>query len=113
MNRRTFLKGIAATAAGILIPDYAAAEPHRRVWALDRTMAQKPYVVMGGWMSSNPTEFIKIPIDARVRFSDGRIGVYPIIDNGLSWSLVTEQPGEVEMIRYLKTVGGRKDSRWY
>lgn len=38
MNRRTFFKGLAATAAGVLIPEQVLAEPERRIWALDRTM---------------------------------------------------------------------------
>ena len=38
MNRRIFLTGIAATAAGILVPQAVLAEPERRVWALDQTM---------------------------------------------------------------------------
>jgi hypothetical protein len=38
MDRRTFLKGLVATAAGVLVPGHVAAEPERRVWALDQTM---------------------------------------------------------------------------
>lgn len=38
MNRRGFLTGLAATAAGLLVPGDVAAEPQRRVWALDQTM---------------------------------------------------------------------------
>lgn len=38
INRRTLFKGLVATAAGVLIPGEVAAEPDRRVWALDRTM---------------------------------------------------------------------------
>jgi hypothetical protein len=38
MDRRTFLKGLVATAAGVLVPGHVAAEPERRVWALDGTM---------------------------------------------------------------------------
>lgn len=42
MDRRTFLKGLVATAAGVLVPGSVAAEPDRRVWALDRTMVAAP-----------------------------------------------------------------------
>jgi hypothetical protein len=38
MDRRSFLKGLVATAAGVLVPSEVLAEPDRRVWALDRTM---------------------------------------------------------------------------
>lgn len=38
LSRRTFLKGLVATAAGILVPAEVLAEPERRVWALDSTM---------------------------------------------------------------------------
>lgn len=44
MDRRTFLKGLVATAAGVLIPGEVAAEPARRVWALDRTMGRMALV---------------------------------------------------------------------
>jgi hypothetical protein len=40
MDRRTFLKGLVATAAGVLVPGAVLAEPERRVWALDSTMAR-------------------------------------------------------------------------
>lgn len=36
ISRRSLLKGLAATAAGVLIPD--GYDPERRVWALDRSM---------------------------------------------------------------------------
>jgi hypothetical protein len=38
VDRRTFLRGLVATAAGVLIPASVAAEPERRIWALDSTM---------------------------------------------------------------------------
>ena len=38
VDRRTFLKGIVATAAGVLVPARVAAESERRIWELDRTM---------------------------------------------------------------------------
>lgn len=38
MNRRTFLKGLVATAAGVLVAPDVLAEPERRVFALDQTM---------------------------------------------------------------------------
>lgn len=45
LSRRTFLKGMVATAAGLLIPAEVAAEPERRLWALDQTMlGQRPFV---------------------------------------------------------------------
>jgi hypothetical protein len=56
MNRRTFFKGLAATAAGILVPGAVLAEPERRVWALDSTMVapvrdvhfvEQPYLETG------------------------------------------------------------------
>lgn len=37
LTRRTLLKGLAVTAAGLLIPAEVLAEPERRVWALDST----------------------------------------------------------------------------
>jgi hypothetical protein len=40
MDRRSFLKGLVATAAGVLVPGAVLAEPERRVWALDQTMVQ-------------------------------------------------------------------------
>jgi hypothetical protein len=49
LTRRDLLKGMAATAAGILLPERVAAEPERRIWALDRTMAGKPTVVDVAW----------------------------------------------------------------
>jgi hypothetical protein len=33
MNRRTLLKGLVATTAGLLIPEAVAVEPERRIWA--------------------------------------------------------------------------------
>jgi hypothetical protein len=38
LSRRTLLKGMVATAAGLLLPVDVAAEPERRIWALDQTM---------------------------------------------------------------------------
>jgi hypothetical protein len=38
MNRRSFLKGLVATAAGVLVAEDVAAEPRRRLFPLDRTM---------------------------------------------------------------------------
>lgn len=38
LSRRSLLKGFVATAAGLLLPETVAAEPGRRIWALDRTM---------------------------------------------------------------------------
>lgn len=46
IDRRTFLKGLVATAAGVLVPGAVAAEPERRIWALDRTM-QRPRLAPG------------------------------------------------------------------
>jgi hypothetical protein len=47
MDRRSFLKGLVATAAGVLVPGQVLAEPERRVWALDRTMVTPP---AGEWV---------------------------------------------------------------
>lgn len=45
-SRRTFLKGMVATAAGILVPIEVAAEPERRIWQLDQTMVTpQPLVI--------------------------------------------------------------------
>ena len=41
MNRRDLIKGLVATAAGILVPSAVAAEPERRIWALDRSMVTR------------------------------------------------------------------------
>jgi len=38
LSRRSFLKTLAVGATGLLVPADVAAEPARRVWALDRTM---------------------------------------------------------------------------
>jgi hypothetical protein len=38
ISRRSFLGGLVATAAGVLVSDEVLAEPERRIWALDRTM---------------------------------------------------------------------------
>jgi hypothetical protein len=38
MNRRTFLGGLVATAAGVLVSEEVLAEPERRIWALKKTM---------------------------------------------------------------------------
>ena len=43
MNRRTFLSGLLATSAGVLVPQVVLAEPERRVWALDRSMIRTPW----------------------------------------------------------------------
>jgi hypothetical protein len=40
ISRRTLLKGLAATAAGVLVSEEVLAEPERRIWALDETMVQ-------------------------------------------------------------------------
>ena len=49
MNRRDFLKGLVATAAGVLVPASVAAEPERRIWALDRTMVEpEPLMLLRG-----------------------------------------------------------------
>ena len=45
MNRRDFIAGLTATAAGLLIPD-------RKVWALDRTMIV-PEVAPHGFYTTN------------------------------------------------------------
>lgn len=42
MDRRSFLKGLVATAAGVLIPASVAAEPERRIWALNRSVLVRP-----------------------------------------------------------------------
>ncbi len=60
MNRRTFLKGLVAGTAGILIPREVMAEPERRIWALDSTMLRSPNP---GWW------------DRQVFFHDNRITV--------------------------------------
>lgn len=55
MNRRGFLTGLAATAAGLLIPPDVAAEPERRVWALDSTMLATPKTCVweSGWFDAS------------------------------------------------------------
>lgn len=53
LDRRTFLKGLVATAAGVLVPGHVAAEPERRIWALDRTMVASPtytFQTIGDWL---------------------------------------------------------------
>jgi hypothetical protein len=40
ISRRSFLGGVVATAAGVLVSEEALAEPERRIWALDQTMVQ-------------------------------------------------------------------------
>jgi hypothetical protein len=40
LNRRTFLKGLVATTAGVIVPQQVMAEPERRIWALDSTMVK-------------------------------------------------------------------------
>lgn len=37
LSRRTFLKGLVVTTAGLLLPAEVAAEPTRRIWQLDQT----------------------------------------------------------------------------
>jgi hypothetical protein len=45
LKRRTFLAGLVAGIAGLLVPDAPAIlVPERRYWALDRTMATLPAV---------------------------------------------------------------------
>ncbi len=57
MNRRAFLKGLTATAAGLLIPGQVLAEPERRIWALDSTMVQ-PYA----WLDDYPDDEIHLAL---------------------------------------------------
>jgi hypothetical protein len=49
MNRRTFLRGLLLTAAGLAVPPLALDKPVRRLWALDGTMlgaeAAQPEIV--------------------------------------------------------------------
>ncbi len=45
LTRRSFLKFTVAGTAGLLLPEAVAAEPGRRVWALDRTMLADPWAV--------------------------------------------------------------------
>ena len=40
MDRRSFLRGLVGTAAGVLVAPEVLAEPERRVWALDNTMVR-------------------------------------------------------------------------
>lgn len=47
MNRRSFLKGLVATGAGILVPAAVSAEPERRIWQLDQTMLARPLLRKG------------------------------------------------------------------
>jgi len=48
VNRRQLLGGFVASVAGLLIPEALAAEPERRVFALDRTMLDPRISVMSG-----------------------------------------------------------------
>lgn len=48
MNRRAFLAGLTATAAGLLVPE-------RKVWALDQTMIPRPFDHGAGpWIGDYP-----------------------------------------------------------
>lgn len=40
MDRRSFLRGLVGTAAGVLVAPEVLADPERRVWALDNTMVR-------------------------------------------------------------------------
>jgi hypothetical protein len=85
MDRRTFLKGLVATAAGVLVPGHVAADPERRIWALDRTMVQSnlAWVPGTGWIDTRSMgwadmqfqEFGKIPTSVTyARTND--LGIY-------------------------------------
>jgi hypothetical protein len=58
-TRRTILKGLAATAAGLILPPTLAenAEAVRRYWALDRTMLslgyETPTLIFDGTLDSS------------------------------------------------------------
>jgi hypothetical protein len=76
MDRRAFLKGLVATAAGVLVPGQVLAEPERRVWALDRTMVQPKggYLLDTGWFDATlPDGMIWLPISREeIVVSDAR-----------------------------------------
>jgi hypothetical protein len=69
VNRRLFLKGLAATAAGLLIPADVLAEPERRVFPLDKTMLAPRHqfvpmtVTMSEWFAVNISTFDRKLID--------------------------------------------------
>jgi hypothetical protein len=94
MDRRTFLKGLVATAAGVLVPGAVLAEPERRVWALDQTMAQPKgslyaaidpgYLDGVAWLETGFTEmdfqqYNRIPVSMTWRADAGYEHVEPFV----------------------------------
>jgi len=53
LSRRKFLGFAAAGAAGLFLPKEVAAEPERRIFALDRTMIPGPNVLYSTWWDSS------------------------------------------------------------
>ena len=69
MNRRDFIAGLTATAAGLLIPD-------RRIWALDRTMIvpqvdQHRFYTNGAPQFATYEGYLYIMADKTLSRSDG------------------------------------------
>ena len=94
MNRRSFLKALAATAAGVLVPGQALAEPERRIWALDQTMTQPAWP---GWL-------IDPYIGDVIRIDDELIWIGPDfrLYRGIAGSIQTfhEEPWAIELIGF-------------
>lgn len=68
IDRRTFLKGLVATAAGVLVPGAVLAEPERRVWALDRTMVAAERTVVHVQWDADP---LRWAYSVNFRYDDG------------------------------------------
>lgn len=91
MNRRDFIAGLTATAAGLLIPE-------RRIWALDQTMIVPqvdgfggPWsdVVAFGSMDNLGTSYANI---IWYRYRDGRYVEYQALPGG-GWGKYERMPG--------------------
>jgi hypothetical protein len=110
MNRRTFLSGLVATAAGVLIPGVVAAEPERRIWVLDQTMlphgrgARATMQIIDeasydtGWFNSSMPGFEKIPVSVTIgdqEYMFDKVGGMYRAEIGHDWS-------EFVSLHYLK-----------
>lgn len=87
MNRRAFLAGLTATAAGLLVPE-------RKVWALDRTMIAQPlfppFIYESGWFDANLARYDKLMTHIYVDTSQ------ILMRDGDTWVPLPQHPGPIE-----------------
>jgi len=107
MNRRRFLQGLTATAAGLFVPADVAAEPERRIWP-GWSPAPSSVPIYHAWTTINVAGIAVGEIHVPERrdwlevIQDGRIFPCDILSMGGEYLLVTAvEPGRIEVVRDL------------